>query len=1135
MTLQNNDDSGRGGGHKPAAVRPIFSDPSHRRARGLRVITVLFVLALAYVFGTILMGLLNYPQIDSGAIRPAAVNEAAPVTDETEVRAALDCPDETSAIACATERSSGFLAAVDALPRADFDVRGFMPTWPDWRFISGEAHARDLDVLMPQVFQLDPGTGALAEFDPESEAIRRSVAAAKGVGVGARVVPVVEMAGDGGPVAVREDRLQDMAEQLSRASLTGAFDGLCLDIRSDGPSLLELAERLAHAIQAQTDWGARELCLVMPPGDVPSTAMTEEGAFDRYILSLPNPMEVSASSAPGEAEAGLAALERGLSGRSDLDRFSFAIGTEALAWGGDVTFPDHLSFAEAMAQVRAAGGQVRYSGAQGASYAEFLGAGGAVTTIWFQDVASAYTAVSRLASVGLRSFTVWPMGGEDPGIWALLSEAAAARRAIVAPELGAYAVTTGTGPLLGYSGYPVTGTRVLEIGDNGPVPRMLSVPSPHRLTHWAALPPLTVSLTFDDGPDTKFTPQILDILAAREVPATFFLIGSKVGPNAETVQRAVTDGHTVGSHSFTHPQFETSSTSRIDVEAALLQKALETAVDRTTKVMRLPYARGTGPLDGFEAAPVAEISELGYVLVNGDLVPPDWTQASADDIVDHILTRTEDGLGKVIVLHDGGGDRSNVVEALPRLIDALRARGYRFIGLPEIVGVERDALIPPVTAPPSWQDQLTIFLLGGLTNVLKVSFWIVIGIGTIRSLAVLVLAEARRPHVTPPVADSPAVDVFVPAYCERGTVVATVEAILASDYPNLNVIAVDDGSTDDTLAVLQAAFGDHPKVTILTKENGGKSSALNLAIDHARSDVFVAIDADTLLDPMAISRLVRHFEDPRIGAVAGNVKVGNRRNLLTRFQALEYITAQNMDRRAAELVNGILVVPGAIGAWRRAAVQAAGGYPRDTLAEDADLTVAVNRAGYRVIYDPSARAMTEAPETVRQLFRQRLRWTLGMMQVGWKHRRALREGRGVGFYALPDLLIFGVVMPLLAPFADLVFVFAVAGVVTTLAGGYLSSGVASIEWPILIAYIALPMLDVLIAFVAFRFEPWERKSLMWLLLVQRFYYRQLLYITTIRAFLRALMGRVQPWQRMERTSALVGAADLREPEGVTRG
>jgi cellulose synthase/poly-beta-1,6-N-acetylglucosamine synthase-like glycosyltransferase len=327
---------------------------------------------------------------------------------------------------------------------------------------------------------------------------------------------------------------------------------------------------------------------------------------------------------------------------------------------------------------------------------------------------------------------------------------------------------------------------------------------------------------------------------------------------------------------------------------------------------------------------------------------------------------------------------------------------------------------------------------------------------------------------------------------------------------------------------VRAGWSGDPRVTLVNQPNGGKFRALNRAYTLIDTEVVIGIDADTIVRPDAIAMLARHFHDPKVGAVAGNVKVGNRGSLMARLQALEYVTAQNIDRRAAEVFNGMLVVPGAISAWRRAAVEQAGYYSSQTLAEDADLTIAIVRAGYRIIYEEAALGTTEAPETARHFLRQRLRWTLGMLQAAWKHRGAVAERRWIGLVSIPELLLFSVIMAVFAPIADIT----VAAVLLNAAIDRLANPASPWTPPalaLLLGYCAFFLSDVMVGLLAFRLEPGEDRRLLLLLPLQRILYRQLQYVAAIRALSAALSGRLMVWQKITRAAELPAPVATPQP------
>lgn len=378
------------------------------------------------------------------------------------------------------------------------------------------------------------------------------------------------------------------------------------------------------------------------------------------------------------------------------------------------------------------------------------------------------------------------------------------------------------------------------------------------------------------------------------------------------------------------------------------------------------------------------------------------------------------------------------------------------------------------------------------------------------TLAVLQARQERRrvfaPHYRP------AVSVVIAAYNEAKVVNQTIATLLASDYPDLDIVVVDDGSRDGTADVVRAAYGSDPRVTVLAKSNGGKASALNLGIKECRGDIIVALDADTHFAPDTVSRLVRHFQDPDIGAVSGNVKVGNRDNPLTLWQAVEYITSQNFDRRAFDLLNCITVVPGAVGAWRKDAVILAGLYSSQTLAEDTDLTFKIRKLGYRIVTDNSALAYTEAPETLQSLAKQRFRWAFGTLQCLWKHRDVLGRPRygAFGLVALPSLWVYQIAFQALAPIVDLAIAWSL------IYGTWFAPSMAHGDVLTLLGYWAVfSTVEIAGAWVAFTLDREDKRLLGWLLL-QRFVYRQLMYYVIVKSLVTAVRGSLVGWGKLER-------------------
>jgi cellulose synthase/poly-beta-1,6-N-acetylglucosamine synthase-like glycosyltransferase len=563
-------------------------------------------------------------------------------------------------------------------------------------------------------------------------------------------------------------------------------------------------------------------------------------------------------------------------------------------------------------------------------------------------------------------------------------------------------------------------------------------------------------------------------------------------------------------------------------------------------LFRPPYSIDAEPDTEDEVRPLERTQDLGYVTIGDKIDPNDWQddpRRSAKQLSDFVLLHlppcapNDTSCGNVILMHDGGGDRSQTVLALPAIIEGIRAKGFQIVPLYQLLGKTRAEVMPPVPANQRWEARFTwigfwmfdvgikgitwIFLLG---DVLMTGRLLIIGALAVfdrvrrRRYATLEEEEAYRPPVA----------VLVPAYNEEKVIVRTVRAVLASDYRNLRVIVIDDGSRDSTLEVTRRAFAAEEasgRVIILTKPNFGKAEALSYGLRYLQNEeIFVGIDADTVIAPEAISRLVPHFLNPKVGAVAGNAKVGNRVNLWTRWQALEYITSQNFERRALNTLGAVSVVPGALGAWRTAAVLEAGGYHTDTVAEDADLTMALLQRGYRVEYEDTALAYTEAPTNANGLMRQRFRWSFGILQSVWKHRGAFARKGVLGWVALPNIVIFQIVLPLVSPLIDIMFASAALWYFVQKHFHPESTDPASFLRLVLF-FVAFLVIDFLASAIAFALErrPPGAQEDVWLLSqvwLQRFAYRQLFSVVLFKTIKRAFEGQRFAWDKLERTAAV---------------
>jgi cellulose synthase/poly-beta-1,6-N-acetylglucosamine synthase-like glycosyltransferase/peptidoglycan/xylan/chitin deacetylase (PgdA/CDA1 family) len=631
------------------------------------------------------------------------------------------------------------------------------------------------------------------------------------------------------------------------------------------------------------------------------------------------------------------------------------------------------------------------------------------------------------------------------------------------------------------------------------------------------MPPRTIALTFDDGPDPTWTPQVLQVLRRNGVHATFFVVGAQVARQPDLARQLVAGGHQIGGHTFTHPWLPDLPGWRRDLEQSQTQMAIAYATGVTTPLVRLPYSSFPDAVDSDTWSSMQEVGRQGYLVVLNDKDSRDWARPGVDAIVR--AATPQDNAGAIVLMHDGGGNRDQTIAALDRFIPAMRQRGYRFTTVSEALGAAVGAANPQAQGAQEWRGAALVWSVRIADITLRLVWVLLIAVGALtlaRTLLMFLLAvrHARRRRAAtwswgPPVTDP--VSILVPAYNEAKTIGAAVRTLALSAHRDVEVVVIDDGSDDGTADVVEhLGLGN---VRVVRVPSGGKATALNTGAALARHDLIVMVDADTVVDPDSIHRLVQPFADASIGAVAGNVKVGNRRGLLNRWQHIEYVIGFNLDRRLYDTFGCMPTIPGALGAFRRQALRDAGGMSTETIAEDTDITMAIHRAGWRVVYEETAVAYTEAPATLAQLWRQRYRWSYGTMQAMWKHRHCVVESGPSGRFGrrgLPFIALFTVLLPLLAPLLDVMAVY----------------GVAFLDrWETVIAWLAMLLVQTITAVLAFRLDR-EPLSPLWTLPLQQFVYRQIMYVVLLQSVLTALTGRRVRWQKLHRSGEVAVAASV---------
>ncbi|MBL8159544.1 glycosyltransferase [Candidatus Saccharibacteria bacterium] len=666
--------------------------------------------------------------------------------------------------------------------------------------------------------------------------------------------------------------------------------------------------------------------------------------------------------------------------------------------------------------------------------------------------------------------------------------------------------------------------------------------SEYVIDRTGAIPEKTLMLTFDDGPDPTYTAAILDVLSRNGVPATFFSIGENVVKHPELVARIIREGHMIGGHTFTHADFYEHDAVWDRQELIVTDHVIRAAGDYATSIWRVP--RGDPA-----QKPLAVLygQQLGYMQIDFTYDLLDWAYAPGQDMHATALPPL-DGMGHVALLHDGGGDRSGTVVMLQRLIDEARNQGYSFSTLAPILPAARQ---PVKNIGPTLADRSVLGFFQGILvlpeHLLYFLFWF--AVITMTSLYVLYLGLAlvnyhRYQRYRYLSADPDRlISVVVPAWNEEGVIEKTLDSVFGSTHRNLDVIVVDDGSSDATLELLRAYERRQPGLRVLTQPNSGKAVALNAGFAAARSDIVVTMDGDTIFERQTIGVLARRMDEAGIGVVAGVVKVGNRDNLqsawqeavrlrrdhslstgafamvlartipgallsniLTMWQSVDYVTGIGVTRMAEAQLGAVAIAPGCCSCWNRNAVLLAGGFSHDTLAEDCDMTLNFRRLGYRVVQEPRAIAWTEAPATIRQLSKQRLRWSYGNTQAFRKHWRMVLNPRygWLGMLVLPYAMLSLLVPLVFMPLMVLSFFISVSN------GNWESIALFAL-------FVAGSHFIVACAAVAMLKESW------WHLLfvpVYRLVYEPLRVYLLYAGMLRILMGRNYGWDKLRRTNSV---------------
>ena len=1139
--------------------KPVFFDPTGRRAARMSRLGVLAAVVSTLLVALFVSSLLVAPHMnqltlgmhDGHAPRGLkGVKLAAPNLLKPAEKLAAEARAHVVGIPRARHVRRIHAVSMRALPIAMSKTPGtpvtlgFYVNWDDNSYPALKRALPHLDWLVPAWLSLSgPHMALTTDIDPRVlDLVHREKPTMP-------ILPLLQNSVEGnwdGPGLAR--LLADPAARKALIAQVVAFldqnrfQGLTIDFENVPATaqddLTTFLDELSAAFQPH-GWGI----VLSVPFDDDNWHYTADASQVDFMLLMAYDQHWE-SGAPGSV-AGETWFENTLDKRMknlDPDRTIVALGNYGYDWTeGSKASANDLTFQEAMQEANDSSADISFDQDSENPHFAYDDDGGNRHDVWFLDGVTAYNEVHAADDYQPYGYAVWRLGSEDPSIWSVLGRAygSAAPQALDHIAMGEDIDIEGRGEVLHIDAKPASGARSFSIDkDDGGIAdeTYQSLPTAYVIRRYGETG-RKVALTFDDGPDPEWTPQILDILRDKHVPATFFVIGENAESSPRLIQREVAQGDEIGNHTFTHPNLGESPPSVVSLELNATQRLVEALTGRSMRLFRAPYFGDAEPTTADEIVPIQQAQAMGYIAVGLHVDPDDWKRPPAELIVQRVL----DGVnnpnpskrGQIVLLHDGGGDRSQTIKALPVLIDKLRAEGYSFVPVSTLAGLTRDQAMPPLPTGSLSRlaDRSVFYTLGWSGHFLHSLFLLAIwlGIGRLVFLGGMALVNARRerrrsPPELPP--QPSLVSVVIPAHNEDKVIALSLSQILRSSYPSLEVIVVDDGSTDATAQRVAEVAAADARVQLIRTPNGGKAHAINTGLKHARGEVVVALDADTHFEPETISRLVRWFVDPEVGAVAGNAKVGNRINLITYWQALEYITAQNLERRALAALDAITVVPGAVGAWRRAALEQLGGFPSDTLAEDQDLTLAVQQAGYRVLFDSQAVAWTEAPDTARGLARQRFRWAYGTLQCLWKHREVTLRPRygALGMLAMPQVWLFQILFTVVSPLVDLLLLWQLG-----------ASWLDYLQhrghfdphnlYKMLVFYAVFVAVDLAASVLAFALEKREDWSLLWWLVLQRFGYRQLMYYVVVRSVRTAIRGPSVGWGKLERKATVNAGGD----------
>ncbi len=914
---------------------------------------------------------------------------------------------------------------------------------------------------------------------------------------------------------VKEQFIKKITEEINEINAAG----LIVDFGMIDPSYRNNYTQFFELLSHQLKENQKQLWLCLPMG-LELRAYNLEGLsvfVDKFIASLHDENSENDEPGPISSISWVQGWSDTISAYGSPEQWIIDIGNYGYDWeknkkGGLISFPD------AMIRARQSGITNFAMNKESLEPNFIYEINNNIHEVWFLDAVTFLNTFNAVKTKMKGGVSISTLGFEDAAVWKIFSNFLEEEpytdeelfNQIANIQTNDIIANVGEGELLSFDNKAFDGKRkIIQNTDGSFYETYTEIPSYYNVSRQRT-DSSKIAITFDDGPDPQYTPKLLDILKENNVQATFFILGAKAEKQPELVRRIVNEGHLIGIHSYTHPDIYQISRERITLELNASERLIQAITGKSALLFRPPYSDNK-PISYQEFNPFIQIQDMGYFTIAYTIDSKDWEKPGVEKILENI--KNERNEGNVVLLHDAGGDRSQTVEALPLIIKFFRDRGDKIVSLDEVAGIDKSVLMPFADAG---KQNLTRIVAGTGIKVkrwLNEIFWAFIIISTV--LVVLrgaivfffALRYKTKKYQSKDNLFNPQVTILISAYNEGKVIEKTLLSLINSDYKGKKeIIIIDDGSKDDTSIVVSSLAKKFPEIILVRQENAGKALALKNGISIAKNEIIIMLDADTQFQKDTVRNLVIPFIDPKVGAVSGHARVGNSRNFISRCQDLEYISGFNLDRRAYHELNCITVVPGAVCAVRKTALLKAGGITNDTLAEDTDFTLSLHRTGYRVVYAKNAVAWTEAPETIKSLVKQRIRWGYGTLQCLWKHRdMAFSPGFGtLGLFAIPGMWFFHIFLIAIGPVIDTFFLLTLLNPIN----------------PVLYIFFALFILiDIFLAIAACIMEG-EGIKKSFIIIPMRFFYKALLGYVMWKVLLRAIQGIWVGWGKLDRSASV---------------